>query len=292
MNRHVLIIDGMNFLHRARSGFAMGPAPVVYNFMRNFRAIVEQFAPDYIYFVLEGHPQQRIDALPQYKANRQVEADSAAHEEQKKFFKQVDHIIELLGVSFPVRVVRHPELECDDVIYDLVSDPTWIIDDSYPDPYELKYTVVSNDSDFTQLLCEFDNVSVYNPMLKKYVEKPDYDYVTWKALRGDGSDNIPGIPGIGDVTATKAMDDPELLREILSRNGAAEIFQRNVNLIKFITIKDTEKGKVEHLGVMWNTHKSWEPLRQAFEKYGFQSLLKPEAWQKYIGTFHHQLHVA
>jgi len=267
----------MNFLHRARSGFTMGPAPVVYNFMRNFRAIVEQFAPDYIYFVLEGHPQQRIDMLPQYKANRQVEADGKAYEEQKKFFKQVDHIIQLLVASFPVSVVRHPEFECDDTIYNVIRALSEV-------DKKFEFTVISNDSDFTQLLCEFDSVSVYNPMLKKYVEKPEVDYVTWKALRGDGSDNIPGIPGVGDVTATKAMEDPDLLLEILARVGAAEIFQRNMSLIKFITWSENDQEKLERPG----THvkpQSWESLRQAFESYGFKSMLKPETWTKFVGTF-------
>lgn len=277
MNRQVLIIDGMNFLHRARSGFALGPAPVVYNFMRNFRAIVEQFSPDYIYFVLEGHPQQRIDMLPQYKANRQVEADSAAHEEQKKFFKQVDHIVQLLVSSFPVSVIRHPEFECDDTIYNVI-----LLNSKIDENFE--FTIVSNDSDFTQLLCEFNNVRVYNPMLKKYVEKPDYDYVTWKALRGDGSDNIPGIPGVGDVTASTAMEDPDLLREILTRDGAAEIFQRNMSLIKFISWSDEDADKLERPGVHIRPQ-SWEHLRQAFEQYGFKSLLKSEMWAKFVGTF-------
>lgn len=275
-NQRVLIVDGMNFLHRARSGFQMGPAPVLFNFVRNFRALVELMTPTELYFVLEGHPQQRIDALPQYKANRQVEPGTKKHEEMKQFYQQVDEIIDLLCTAFPVHVVRHPEFECDDTIYNLIRDF-----DS-----KIEVIVASNDSDFTQLLDEFENVRVYNPMLKTYVKKHDVPYVMWKALRGDGSDNIPGIPGIGDITATAALNDPDVLQEILARPGASEAYTRNVQLIRFISWaqSDTSKLLVNKCERLDN-----DKLRSTFEKYGFNSLLKEATWDKFVRTFTYML---
>ena len=85
----IVVVDGMNFMHRARSGWAQGPSPVVFNFFRNFRALVELLGPTRLYFVLEGRPQQRIDALPEYKANRNVEEGSTQQQERVEFFKQV-----------------------------------------------------------------------------------------------------------------------------------------------------------------------------------------------------------
>lgn len=267
-----MCVDGMNFLHRARSGWMAGPAPVIFNFMRNFRALVEQLQPSRIYFVLEGHPQQRIDALPGYKANRVIaEGDTAKHEEMKRFFSQVDEIVGLLVTGFPVTVVRHPHFECDDSVYNLIKRSSSAV----------QWTVVSNDSDFTQLLNEFEHVKVYNPMQKTFVQHPGYDYVAWKSLRGDGSDCIPGIPGIGDKTAEKLVEDPEALVELFSDPEKAAIFTRNHGLIKFIEWSDSDC--LEMLSSTPN--RGWEPVKLCFERHGFKSLLKPATWEKFTSTF-------
>jgi DNA polymerase-1 len=267
----ILCIDAMNFLHRARSGWQLGPAPVIFNFMRNFRAVVEQFKPSRVYFVLEGRAQQRRDLLPEYKANRSVEAGSKEAGELEKFFAQVKEIVGLLETTFPVSVVRHPRHECDDTIYNLVKRGT----------PAAEWIVVSNDSDFTQLLNEFSHVKLWNPMKKGYVPKPDYDYVTWKSLRGDGSDNIPGIPGIGDRTAENIVEDPDRLAELLSDPEKGAIFARNYELIKFIEWDDSTAAEM----TCSHPQKNWEPLRESFEKYSFKSLLKEDAWKKFVDTF-------
>ena len=72
-NSQILVIDFMNLCHRARSGFQMGPAPVVFNFFRQFKALVDEFKPNRVYVVLEGRPVQRYELLPEYKATRKVE---------------------------------------------------------------------------------------------------------------------------------------------------------------------------------------------------------------------------
>ena len=268
---HVLVIDGMNFLHRARSGWTMGPAPVVFYFMRNFRALVEQFKPTRVYFVLEGHPAQRIAMLPEYKANRLVEQGTPEHQELAKFFEQVGTIVKHLSMHFPVSVIRHPRFECDDTIYNLIKRSSSAIE----------WTVASNDSDFTQLLNEFGNVKVYNPMMKTLVEATDYDYVTWKSLRGDGSDNIPGIPGVGDKGAEAYLDDPEALEKLLSVPENARIFERNMELNQFITWSDEDALEM----LCSSSTKDWEPLRELFTGYDFKSLLKDKTWDKFVSTF-------
>jgi len=267
----ILCIDAMNFFHRARSGWSMGPAPVVFNFMRNFRALVEQFNPKRVYFVLEGKAQQRRDLLPEYKANRAVEAESKEAKELERFFSQVNEIVSLLKENFPISVVRHPRFECDDTIYNLVKSSTPVVD----------WVVASNDTDFIQLLNEFDNVKLWNPMKKSFVEKPSYDYVTWKALRGDGSDNISGIPGVGDKTALDLASNQEKLKSFLSEQSNLEIFQRNHRLIKFIGWSEQEAAEM----TCSLPKKDWNPLKETFEKYEFKSLLKEETWQKFVDTF-------
>lgn len=271
MRPHICLVDGMNFLHRSRTGWTAGPAPVVFNFFRNIRALVEKLDISRLYFVLEGHPQARHDILPQYKANRIVEAGTKEHDEMVKFFSQVDEIVGLLAGSFPFSVVRHPHHECDDTIYNLIKRGTRAV----------KWTVVSNDSDFTQLLDEFEGVSIYNPMKKTYVEQAPHDYVTWKALRGDPTDNIPKI--ITDGAASALMDDPDALKEFFNDPANKEAFRKNYSLIKFTTWSDEEA----HGMTSSQPTKDWAPVRSTFEKYGFKSLLKDEAWGKFTATFDH-----
>lgn len=268
-----LYIDGMNFLHRARSGWKAGPAPVVFNFLRSFRSIVDMFSPTRVFFVLEGHPAKRKELFKEYKENRVVDPESDDAVDLKFFYEQVNEITSLLSTTFPVSVVRHPHHECDDTIYNLIKRA----------PTDIQHTVVSNDSDFTQLLNEFNNVRIWNPMKKVYVEIPGYDYVIWKSLRGDSSDNIPGIRGIGDVRAeTMARDIETLQSALLAIDGASEVFERNHDLIKFADWGDSE---FDELQSSYPRNDDYAMLRTLCEKYGFRSILEQSAWLKLTNTF-------
>jgi 5'-3' exonuclease len=245
--------------------------------MRNFRAQVELHKPTRVFFVLEGHPKKRVEMLPEYKANRKIDFNSTDPDtvkkvvEMKNFFRQTDIIIDVLSKRFPVSVIRHPDFECDDVIYNLIKGSTTAVD----------FTVVSNDSDFTQLLNEFCNVKVYNPMLKEYVAKTDYDYVSWKSLRGDGSDNIPGIPGIGDKTADKLINDPDGLTKLFEDADKAAHFLKNYELIKFHTWSDEEASQM----TCSLPEKDWSQVASLFNNLAFQSMLKEKTWKKFCDTF-------
>lgn len=260
----VLFLDAYNLIYRAKSGFLKGDYPVVYNFFRGLRPIVEKFSPDKIYFVLEGNPEFRTNLNDAYKANR---SNSDRH-----FHEQKAQIIEIVKQCFPITTVRHPKLECDDTIATMVK--------VHHDKGD-ECIVVSGDSDFIQLLNIFDNCKLYHPIKKKLIEKPDYDYVTWKALRGDATDNIAGIPGCGDKTATKLVKDPELMTEYLKKEPTRQhIFERNVHLIRLVDFSDD-------LSVMEKTEgvADWEELSDLFDDMGFQTMLKEKTWNKYVQTF-------
>jgi 5'-3' exonuclease len=269
----ILVIDFMNQCHRARSGFLMGPAPVVYNFFRQFKSLVDQFKPNRVYVVLEGRPTARYELLPEYKATRKVEKDDPKYEDLQNFFRQKDIIVDLLSTKFPVSVVRHPTSECDDTIANLIERSSTAV----------PWTVVSNDSDFTQLLNNYSHVSIWNPMKKEYVSTPQFDYVTWKALRGDGSDNIPGIPGCGDTTALKLVNDPEGLAEYLKNPERAQIFTRNYELISFRSWTDEERMEMTST----SPARDWDGVRAKFDEFGFKSLTKDGSWEKFFGSFQH-----
>ncbi len=268
----ILVVDFMNMCHRAKSGFLMGPAPVVYNFFRQFKALIDQFEPTQVYVVLEGRPVKRYELLPEYKANRKVKEDDPKYVELQKFFRQKDEIVELLSNNFPVSVVRHETSECDDTIYNLIKKSAAVE----------SWVVVSNDSDFTQLLQEFNHVKVWNPMKKEYVVAPqNYDYVTWKSLRGDDSDNIPGILGIGDKKAAVLASDPDKLLKFLSNPDNANVFLRNHNLISFCSWSTSERMEMTST----SPEKCWTIVKSSFDGHGFKSLTNEVSWAKFTRSF-------
>lgn len=260
---NILLLDAYNLIYRAKSGFLKGDNPVVYNFFRGIRPIVEKFNPDKVYFVLEGNPSFRTDLNDAYKANR-VSSDSSFHDQKAKIINMVKHCL-------PFTTSRHPDLECDDTIATLVK-----IHCEKGD----KCTVVSGDSDFIQLLNVFENCEIYHPIRKVFIDKPDYDYVLWKALKGDATDNISGIPGCGDKTATKLIKDPVLMKEYLQKDNRMTIFERNVHLIRLVDFSHDMQKYEKHDGTA-----DWEMLADIFDEMEFSSMLKEKTWNKYVNTF-------
>lgn len=264
MKQRVLLIDGYNMMHRARSGWAKGENPVVFNFFRSFRATVDKFKPDVVYFVLEGRPIQRLETMAEYKGNRD-------HHDRDDFIRQRRLIVSLLKEKFPVHVVRHPNYECDDVLAALAR-ITHATDD---------VIVVSSDTDFYQLLNGSQHIELYNPIKKDFIDPPAYDYVTWKALRGDSSDNIPGIRGIGDKRALDLVENSEVLQKFLEQKDHRETFQRNVDMIKFHELSPTEMAELERNTLATD----WSGLKQVFDEMKFFAITNVKSWSKFTTTF-------
>ena len=261
----VLFLDAYNLIYRAKSGFMKGDNPVIFNFFRGIRPLVEMFDPDLVYFVLEGRPAFREHLSEgQYKANRS--------NNDQNFHRQKAAIINIVKACMPFKTVRHPEFECDDTIATLSVKHAKEGDEC---------TIISSDSDFIQLLNFTDlKISLYNPVKKKHISVPDYDYVTWKALRGDPTDNISGIKGIGDKTATKIVKNHDMMVDLLKNDEKRAVFERNVNLIRLVDFSDGIEDMECHIG-----KKDFDELRSIFEKLEFSLMLKESTWEKYKKTF-------
>ena len=261
----VLFLDAYNLIYRARSGFTKGEYAIIYNFFRGVRPLIEKFNPEKVYFVLEGNPTFRKKLSEgTYKGNRSSAGDD--------FHRQKAAIINIVAELFPFESVRHPELECDDTIATLAIQHAKENDE---------VTIVSSDSDFIQLLnFENYNIQIYNPIKKKFISTPDYDYVIWKALKGDATDNIPGIPGIGDKTALKIVNDSQKMKTLLENKEKREIFERNVNLIRLVDFSN-DMSKLERKTGTGD----FDMIKQTFEDLGFDSMLKEKTWNKFESTF-------
>lgn len=274
-----LILDGYNLIHRARGGFQKGDWPIVFNFFRGLRPLVEKYKPSYIYFVLEGTPKSNLALLPEYKANRGSAPDG--------FEKQKDAIIDILQ-HMPIEIVYHPDFEADDVVYNIVKKINPY--DDLARRFCQHVFVVSSDSDFTQLLqpnlrqyspFKAQNVTVYNWREKLDLVCPSFDYVKWKALRGDATDNIPKCPRMNDKTAMElAMDDIKL-SQALSDKAFLDAYERNLNLVRFQDFtQDEQETLVKHIG-----NPDWDYVKNKFVSFDFKSMTKDKTWDKYVSTF-------
>lgn len=267
----ILFIDAHNSMWRACVKFGTvqpdTPDEVIFtfNFFRNLRPIIEDFAPDKCFFVLEGHPQFRYDLFSDYKANRIVKNAEARKESNERFLKTKDIIIPLIQ-HLPITTVCAANYEADDVIATLC--------DNMKDE---DLTVLSNDSDYIQLLQRgWKNVAIYNPIKKMFMEAPDYPYVAWKCLNGDKSDNIPAL--LKPKKALEAATNPEKFEQFMAVEENRANFQVNRQLIEFRSVPEDEI-------VLKEGNRQFDLLKQAFAEMKFESIINDKSWEKYHKTF-------
>ena len=89
-------------------------------------------------------------------------------------------------------------------------------------------TVITSDRDMVQLLNYSDKIKVFNPIRKEFREKQP-NLILEKAIVGDSSDNIPGVPRIGEKTYAKMVIDKNLMTE--KTKGFETIFQKYVSIL-------------------------------------------------------------
>jgi hypothetical protein len=237
----------------------------VFNFFRNLRPLIEQFAPEKCFFVLEGHPQFRYDLYSDYKANRIIKTASVGKEANEKFLRAKDLIVPLIQ-HLPITRARASAYEADDVVATLSGNMR-----------EEAITILSNDSDYIQLLqLGYPHLRIYNPIKKDYMVAPEYPYVAWKCLAGDKSDNIH--PLLKPKKAIDTVSSPQLFHNFLQVEENRANFTINRQLIEFRSVPveeiDLQEGQRNFLF-----------LKEAFSMMKFETIVSPGKWEKFINTF-------
>ena len=264
----VVFYDAYNLIYRAKH--ALPPAMqkseygITYAFFRSLAALNRKLAPDLAYFVTEGKPVKRLQLLPEYKGTRK-------HEKDEGFARQRREIIQLVTDYFPIVVANHSGHECDDVIAHLAKEHSEKDDE---------VIVVSTDTDFLQLANTIPGYKQYNPIKKKFVDLPSHDYVAWKALTGDASDNIDGFKGIGNKRALSMLADPKKLAEFIRQPEMNNKFMLNKMLISFIDISN-EKNMI----TFSKSTSSMQEVKQRFQAMGFKSVLSEKGWTNFVNAF-------
>jgi DNA polymerase-1 len=201
--RTIAVIDGNSLMHRAFHAIRQPmTAPdgratnALFGFFNMFIKLVESFSPDGVICAFDkGKPQVRIDMLPQYKAQRPP-MDPALHEQ----FPMVKDLLRALDVP----VVELQGWEGDDILGTLARR-------GEAEGYEMLLFTGDRDmyqlaTDHVRIVATKKGVSDVSIMTPESVDDL-YHGITPKlvpdfyGLKGDSSDNIPGVPGIGPKKA-------------------------------------------------------------------------------------------
>lgn len=223
MSRTIAVIDGNSLMHRAYHAVPPTmnapdgtPTNAVFGFLSMLLKFVDEAQPDAIICAFDaGKPQFRIDALEQYKAQRPPMDDDLRVQ-----FPLMEDVL----ASMNIPVVKVPGWEGDDVLGTVAA---------RAEAAGCEALLVTGDKDACQLASDhtrivntkkgISDVVIYDPagVEEKYgvtpAQIPDF-----LGLMGDSSDNIPGVPGIGQKTAAK----------LLQRFGSMEGIYDNLDQLK------------------------------------------------------------
>ena len=234
--RRLVVIDGKSVFYRGY--YAMGalstsdgtPTGGVYGFAAIAMELVKKLSPDKVVVAWDKAKtsvSKRVAIYPEYKAGRVKPPED--------FYEQVPLLVDLikaLGWEF----IECDGYEADDIIGSLGKKvdevPGW------------EMYIISSDLDMLQVVDE--NVKMYR-LLKGFTELEEIDiaaveakygikkaqFLDLKALKGDASDNIPGVPGIGEKGAVK----------LLNEFGSLDGIYNNIDKITGATQKKLVEGK-------------------------------------------------
>ncbi|MGO4258224.1 5'-3' exonuclease [Marmoricola sp. RAF53] len=205
----LLTVDAPSLLHRnhharAHTGIvdrSGRPAWALHGMLRQIIEAIDAFAPDAVLFGLDDRTaSERRDFYPDYKAGR-AEKDPALVDQ----LDRAGALLDALGLA----TLTPPGLEADDVN---ASAATWA------DEHGWSCVIITSDrdafahiSDHTQVLRLIDGGISASPLLTPRRLHAMYgvaaeNYLEYAALRGDASDNLPGVSGIGEKTAAVLLE--------------------------------------------------------------------------------------
>jgi len=278
-----LVIDANSLMHR--SFHALPPfttkdgtiVNAVYGFLSTLLKAVKDFSPRYVVaaFDLPGGT-FRHEEYKEYKATREKAAQELYDQ-----FPIMKEVLEAMGIG----ILQKEKYEADDIIGTVVHkkrpNTEYIILTSDMDALQL----VDDDTQVYRLRKGVNDIVLFDAKAveAKYGIRPN-QVVDYKALRGDSSDNIPGVKGIGEKTAVellqkfKTLDGvyralekkderikPAVQKKLAEHKKDAYLSQRLAQIVHDVPVKLTTK---EAEWVKYNLDKT----RKVFQKYEFKNL--------------------
>ncbi|HEX6207444.1 MAG TPA: DNA polymerase I [Actinomycetota bacterium] len=279
----LFLLDGHSLSYRAF--FALPPdlatttgqvTNAVYGFTSMLIKLLAEEHPEYVAVAFDkGRPTVRLEQYAEYKAGRAETPD--------EFRQQLPLIREVLE-TLRIPIIEVEGHEADDAIATIAERAA---------EKGLEVVIVTADRDFFQLVrpgirVKFNRKGISD--IVDYDEKavterfgvPPDKYVELVALKGDTSDNIPGVPGVGDKTAAKLITEHGTVEEVLEhaadltpklRAGieeAGDDLLRNRELVRLVTDLDLDIEPQECRVGEWDQ----DQIRTLFNALEFRSLLE------------------
>lgn len=301
------LVDGSSYIHRAyhavrhlstSKGF---PTNAIYGVTMMLLGLLREHEPEYIAVVLDTKgPTFRHKLYEAYKANRPPMPEDLAV--QIPFIKQV-----VTGLNIPL--LERPGYEADDVMGTIAR---------MGEAHGFQVLLITGDKDFKQLLT--DQTSIWDPMKGQHIDCDGFtsqaglnpsQWVDVMGLAGDTADNIPGVPGIGDKTATKLIQtfgsmaalfndlasvSRKKLRETLENHRQQALLSRQLVLIDrhvpisldLETLKlappDTDKLPLLFRDLEFRRLQEQFPLQSNLEKKDYQAITDEKTLAAFLDT--------
>lgn len=287
--KRLILIDGNSLLYRAF--FAMRylstsdgqPTNALYGLTTMLLRVLEE-KPDYIAVAFDTHaPTFRHEEFPAYKAQRKPTPDA--------LIQQGEPARDLVR-AFNIPVIEAPGYEADDIIGALAA---------LAAGQGVRTTIVTGDLDALQLVNDdvevmttvrgVSDTVVYNSdsVQQRFGLRPD-QMTDFKGLKGDSSDNIPGVPGIGDKTAAELLQRYGTLENLLDHvdelpegrvRKTLEDNRDQALLSKRLATIVTELPDLPELGQLRFSEPDLDTLRDLFVRLEFKTILRrlPEIGQ-------------
>lgn len=231
MSAPVLLLDGASMWFRSYFGMPTSitapdgrPVNAVRGFLDTTATLIGRYQPERLAVCLDvdWRPQWRVDRVPSYKAHRVAQPGSDVEEVPDDLTPQIEMITDVL-TAFGIATAGAPGFEADDVLGTLAAAER-------RDPV----IVVSGDRDLLQVVADqpvqvrvlylgrgLAKASLFGPAeVAEHYRLPagraGTAYAELALLRGDPSDGLPGVAGIGEKTAATLLDRYESLAAILT----------------------------------------------------------------------------
>ncbi|MHC1623174.1 MAG: 5'-3' exonuclease [Candidatus Methanospirareceae archaeon] len=235
---------------------------VLFGIFRDILILQQQWHPVGIAFCFDHRENRRKRIYAEYKSGRSKEMSEEEQEARLDMFRQIDRLYkrDLSSLGFR-NVFRCPGYEADDLIASVCENS----------PTTDRVLIVSTDNDLWQLLSH--RVAMWSPTRQKLFTAKWFDaeygidppmWADVKAIAGCSSDGVPGVKGVGEITASKYLsgnlgESTKAYKAIISSH---DIYERNLKLVRlpFVGMKslhlrpdevDAEKWKelMDSLGI-------------------------------------------
>ena len=276
MSEKILLIDGHSILNRAFYGVPIFTnseglhTNAVFGFLNIMFKIIDSKQPDYMAVAFDVHqPTFRHEMFKDYKGTRKP-----MMEELREQVPLIKEVLTAMGI----KIVSKPGFEADDLLGTLAV---------RSEKKGMDVTILSGDRDLLQLATEkvmirlpktsrgkttIENFHTQEVVEKYQVTPPQI--IELKALMGDSADNIPGIPGVGEKTATK----------MIVEFGSIENAYAHLEEVKPNKAKESlrEHYDMAVLSKTLATINTDSPIDYSYEEAELKNLYTPEAYQRLL----------